>query len=39
MHVLDSNVQLSSSLFLEQFNGIKLASVERSSVISHSLSA
>jgi hypothetical protein len=37
--MLDSNLKLSSLLFLEQFDGSKLANVERSSVSSHSLSA
>ena len=39
MHILDSNLKPSSSLFLEQFGGSKLANVKRSSVSSHSLSA
>jgi len=37
--MLDSNLKLSSLLFLEQFDASKLANVERSSANSHSLSA
>ena len=39
VHILDSSLKPFSSLFLEQFDGSKLANVERSSVSSHSLSA
>jgi hypothetical protein len=37
--MLDSNLKLSTLLFLEKFDGSKPANVERSSVSSHSLSA